>query len=175
MGGSPPLRRNVWPLSHGGTMKALIAGIVLLAVSMATSAQPPNAEAAVRQTVQAFYAAFNAHGFDHAADFTTDDWNHINPYGGRTRGRAQVLKELHQVHGSFLKGVSDNIEQLDVRFAGKEAAVATVTSRMSTFTSPDGIRHVNEQHIRTFVLAKRGTRWLIMQDQNTVVAAPPGQ
>jgi uncharacterized protein (TIGR02246 family) len=154
-------------------MKTLIAGLVLLLMPMATRAQAPADEALVRQTVEAFYAAFNAHGFDHAADFTRDDWNHINPYGGRTRGRAAVLKELHEVHGSFLHGVSDNIEKLDVRLAGKDAAVATVTSRMSTFTSPDGVHHVNEEHIRTFVLTRRGTRWLIMQDQNTLVAPPP--
>lgn len=154
-------------------MKSLIVATVILIMPLAGLAQGSSAEASVRQTVQAFYAAFNAHGFSHVSDFTTDDWNHINPYGGRTHGRAAVLKELHEVHGSFLHGVSDNIEKLDVRFASKDAAVATVTSRMSTFTSPDGIKHVNEQHIRTFVLAKRGARWLIMQDQNTVVAPPP--
>lgn len=156
-------------------MKSLIMAIVILAIPMAATAQTSSSETSVRQTVQAFYAAFNAHGFSHAADFTTDDWNHINPYGGRTHGRAAVLKELHEVHSTFLNGVSDNIEKLDIRFASKDAAVATVTSRMSTFTSPDGIKHVNEQHIRTFILAKHGARWLIMQDQNTVVAPPPTQ
>lgn len=154
-------------------MKSLIVAIVILAMPIAVPAQTPGSETSVRQTVQAFYAAFNSHGFSHATDFTTDDWNHINPYGGRTHGRAEVLKELHEVHSTFLNGVSDNIEKLDVRFASKDAAVATVTSRMSTFTSPDGIKHLNERHIRTFVLAKRGTRWLIMQDQNTVVMPPP--
>lgn len=153
-------------------MKSSFVAIVTLALPMVTSAQTPNPEAPVRKTVQAFYAAFNSHGFNHAADFTTDDWNHINPYGGRTRGRAEVLKELHQVHSTFLNGVSDNIENLDVRFADAGTAVATVTSRMSTFTSPDGVRHVNEHHVRTFVLVKRGTRWLIMQDQNTVITPP---
>lgn len=154
-------------------MKSLIAAIAMLVMPVAALAQAPSAEASVRQTVQAFYAAFNSHGFDHAADFTTNDWNHINPYGGRTRGRAEVLKELHEVHSTFLHGVSDNIEKLDVRFASPDAAVATVLSRMSTFTSPDAIQHVNEAHIRTFILARRGARWLIMQDQNTVVMPPP--
>jgi uncharacterized protein (TIGR02246 family) len=154
-------------------MKFLITTIAILAMPVAVLAQTPGREASVRHTVQAFYAAFNSHGFSHAADFTTADWNHINPYGGRTHGRAEVLRELHEVHSTFLNGVSDNIEKLDVRFASNDAAIATVTSRMSTFTSPDGTRHVNEQHIRTFVLAKRGPRWLIMQDQNTVVSPPP--
>lgn len=154
-------------------MRSLIAAMVIFTMSAVVGAQTTSPEGPVRETVQAFYAAFNSHGFEHAADFTTDDWNHINPYGGRTRGRAEVLKELHQVHSTFLHGVSDTIEALDVRFAGKDAAVATVTSRMSTFTSPDGVTHTNERHIRTFILARRDTRWLIMQDQNTTVAPPP--
>lgn len=154
-------------------MKSLIAAIVISTMSAVAGAQTVSPEGPVRETVQAFYAAFNSHGFNHAADFTTDDWNHINPYGGRTHGRAEVLKELHQVHSTFLHGVSDTIEAMDVRFANKDAAIATVTSRMSAFTSPDGVTHTNERHIRTFILAKRGARWLIMQDQNTLVAPPP--
>jgi hypothetical protein len=40
---------------------------------------------------------------------------------------------------------------------------------MSAFTMPDGVKHGAERHIRTFVLVKRGDRWLIMQDQNTTI------
>lgn len=149
--------------------------IALLILSMATSvpAQTPGAQSSVREAVQSFYSAFNTHGFDHAADFATEDWNHINPYGGRTNGRAAVLKELHEVHGTFLKHVSDTIEQMDIRFADDNVAVATVTSRMSTFSTPDGVTHENEVHIRTFVMVRRGGQWRVMQDQNTLVAPPP--
>ena len=126
-------------------------------------------ETPVRQAVQAFYAAFD-HGFvDGASAFATEDWNHINPFGGRTSGREAVLKEVAEVHTTFLKGVTDTIENMDVRFATPDTAVATVTSRVSTYTPPDGIRHANERWIRTFVVVRRGGRWLIMQDQNTVV------
>ena len=154
-------------------MKSLIVALAIFAGSPMAHAQANTPEAAALQTVRAFYAAFNSHGFGHASDFTTDDWNHINPYGGRTRGRVNVLKELHEVHGSFLKGVSDTIEQIDVRLAGKDAAVATVLSRMSTFDTPDGVHHANEEHIRTFILVHQAGRWLIKQDQNTLVAPPP--
>jgi hypothetical protein len=52
--------------------------------------------------------------------------------------------------------------------------VGTVTSVMSPFTSPDGVKHGIERHIRTFVVVNRGGRWLIMQDHNTtVVEASP--
>jgi uncharacterized protein (TIGR02246 family) len=159
--------------SRDEPMKSLILAIAILAMPTPAAARKASPETPVLQAVRAFYAAFNSHGFDRAADFTTDDWNHINPYGGRTHGRTEVLKELHQVHGTFLKGVSDNIEQMDVRFADKDVAVATVVSRMSTFSTPDGVKHENERHIRSFVLVRHAARWLIMQDQNTVVTPPP--
>ena len=154
-------------------MRLIIAALVALAIPSPISAQAPSPETPVRQAVQAFYAAFNSHQFDRAAEFTTDDWNHVNPLGGRTRGRAAVLKELKEVHSTFLKGVSDTIEQMDVRFATADVAVATVTSRVSTFTTPDGVKHENEQQIRTFVVVKRGVRWLILQDHNTIVTPQP--
>jgi hypothetical protein len=37
-----------------------------------------------------------------------------------------------------------------------------------TFTTPDGKKHENDRQIRTFVVVKRGAKWLIMQDQNTI-------
>jgi hypothetical protein len=50
----------------------------------------------------------------------------------------------------------------------RHVAIATVYSRTSTFTTPNGVVHENEPRVRTFVVVKREGRWLIMQDQNTV-------
>ena len=136
------------------------------------SAETSLQEKQVREVVQWFYAGFNSHGWTQVADYATEDWNHVNPRGGWTRGRDAVLKELKEVHSTFLKGVSDTIEEMVVRFASSDVAIATVTSRMSTFTMPDGVRHENEQHIRTFIVVRRNDHWLIMQDHNTAVAPP---
>jgi uncharacterized protein (TIGR02246 family) len=144
-------------------------------VTSAAGAPRPGPEAQVRQAVQAFYSAFNSDGFAGAADFTTDDWNHINPFGGRTNGRAAVLQEVLEVHRTFLKGVTDTVTQMDVRMASPDVAVATVTSRSSAFITPDGVRHDADLQIRTFTVVKRGGRWLIMQDQNTLVTGPPNR
>lgn len=163
-------------------MKSLVLALVGFALlvplaPLALRAQAPSPEAQVRRTVQAFYAAFNSHDFDHVADITTDDWNHINPLGGRTRGRAQVLAELKEVHSTFLKNVTDRIEDMDVLFASDDVAVATVGSQLTTFTTPDGVKHENERLTHTFVVVRRGDRWLIMQDHNTFVTplTGPGQ
>jgi uncharacterized protein (TIGR02246 family) len=156
------------------TYATAFVALTATAFASAVNAHQSGPEAQVRQTVQAFYAAFSApNGFERAADFTTDDWNHINPFGGRTNGRVAVLKEVLEVHRTFLKGVTDTVTQMDVRMASPDVAVATVASDMSTFTSPDGVRHEDNHQIRTFIVVKRGARWLIMQDHNTFVVAQP--
>jgi uncharacterized protein (TIGR02246 family) len=125
-------------------------------------------ETEARGAVQSFYKSFDA-GFPDEADFATAEWNHIGPTGDWIKGRDKVLKEVREVHSTFLKGVSDTVESMSIIFAERRTAVVTVLSRMSPFVTPDGVRHQNEQHIRTFVLVKRKERWQILQDQNTAV------
>jgi uncharacterized protein (TIGR02246 family) len=127
--------------------------------------QADDREAEVRSTIEAFYRAFND-GFTKPADYAAEDWNHINPFGGRTQGREAVLKEVREVHQSFLKGATETIESMDVRFAPSDVAVGTVVSVGKTSDGKSG------RAIRTFVVVKRGKRWQIMQDQNTLIQEP---
>lgn len=149
-------------------MKLLLTVLMSLCFALDVLAQPPGEEDQVRKTIQSFYAAFNSHDFQRVPEITTEDWIHINPLGGWTQGRKAVLKELEEVHSTFLKGVTDTVEEISVRFATPDVAVVTVPSRLSTFTTPDGVKHENERVIRTFVVVKRDKNWLIMQDQNTI-------
>ena len=148
-------------------MKLVLAAPLNLLIVIGLHAQPATQEAQVRKAVQSFYDAFNAHDFGRVPDFTTEDWTHINPLGGWTRGRDAVLKELREVHSSFLKGVTDTIEEMEVKFATANVAIVTVPSRTSPYASPDGVKREDQRQIRTFVLVERHGRWLIMQDQNT--------
>ena len=153
-------------------MKPVAIIFVGLFLVMSPAAQCEDAEAAVRTTIRAFYEAFDK-GFVGPADYATEDWNHINPNGGRARGREATLNVVRAVHQSFLKDTTDTIEDMDVRFASEDVAIGTVTSLMSPFTSPDGVKHRAERHIRTFIVVKRDRRWLIMQDHNTTVVESP--
>jgi uncharacterized protein (TIGR02246 family) len=143
-----------------------------LAIVFASSAamSPPN-DAGPKGAVENFYKAFND-GFVGPAEFATKDWNHINPFGGRRNGRDATLQEVRGVHQTFLKGVKETIRTIDFRFASNDVAVGTVVSTIGPFTSPDGVKHGQGNSIRTFVVVKRGERWLIMQDQNTPILAP---
>lgn len=129
-------------------------------------------EAAIRHVLQSFYTAFDE-GFVKPVDFATDDWYHINSFGGIDRGLEAALKTVREVHATFLKGVTDTPDEIDIRVASGDVAVATVTSMLSLYLRPDGVRQGPQKLVRTFVVVKRGGRWLIMQDQNTMVAGPP--
>ncbi len=104
-----------------------------------------NEEKQVRQAVQSFYDDFNSPNFGRQAEYAAEDWNHINPFGGLTRGRQTVLKELEEVHSTFLKGVSATIEDMSVRFANPDIAIVTVINQMDTYTTPDRFKHENER------------------------------
>lgn len=129
-------------------------------------------EREVRAAVQEFYSSFDD-GFTKPADYATEDWYHINPYGAVDKGRDATLKTVRGVHQTFLRGTTDQVKDIDVRFATGDVAVATATSEMSPFTSPDGVNHAVEGHIRTFVLVNQGGRWRMMQDHNTTIVPPP--
>ena len=151
----------------GAALRLVVLVLALLAWPAA--ARPDRTESDIRRTVQTFYDAFNSHNFRQLNRVTTPEWNHINPLGGRTIGRPAVLAELRYVHSTFLKGVTDQPITTDLELVTPSVALVTVRSKTSDFTTPDGVRHANEQQIRTFVVVKRNGRWLITRDQNTFV------
>ena len=150
-------------------MKQILSVAVMMIV-IGLHAEPITQEVQVRKAVQSFYDAFNSHGFDDA-EIHHGRLEPSQPVWRADAGARRCTQELKEVHGTFLKGVTDMMEEMDVRFATRVVAVVTVTSQMSTFITPDKVRHENERHIRTFVVLKQSGKWLIMQDQNTLIAS----
>jgi hypothetical protein len=111
---------------------------------------------------------------------TTDERGHFTVRGPSPGGYVVLaFEELWEDmrHPEFLKNNGGKGEKVDV----EEGTLKTVTTKiipsntgtpkahraLSTFITPDGVRHENERHIRTFIVVTRNDRWLIMQDQNT--------
>jgi hypothetical protein len=84
-------------------MKELFLSIVCLGFCASALGQNADSEVVVRQTIRAFYSAYHD-GFVGDNEFAAEDWNHINPAGGWTRGRENVLKEIRNVHFDVLEG-----------------------------------------------------------------------
>jgi uncharacterized protein (TIGR02246 family) len=140
-----------------------------LALPSSLAAQTARDTVEARQAVLSFFDVLNTHQLQRAAAYTTDDWLSIRPDGGRLRGRDAVLRALEIPHATFLKDVTLTIDEIDVRFATSMVAIVNVLAHASPFTTPDGVKHENEQRLRSFVVVNRNGRWLIQQDQSTTV------
>jgi uncharacterized protein (TIGR02246 family) len=149
----------------------LVLSILAMSLAALSVAHADEKAAEVRATIQTFYKNFKR--VHRPADYATEDWNHINPNGGRNQGREATLARVREVHRTFLKGAKESVESIDVRFAADDVAVGTVISVSSPFVAPDGTKHDVQRGIRTFVVVKRGGSWLIMQDHNTTIVPPP--
>src|SRR5437764_16247 len=110
-------------------MKMLVAAFSALMLT-AQHGLCADDEAKVRTAIQSFYKAFDE-GFTGRIDFAAADWNHINPNGGRTRGRDATLQEIRTVHQSFLKGTSERSEDRDGRFASPTVVIGSGTRAMT--------------------------------------------
>jgi uncharacterized protein (TIGR02246 family) len=130
-------------------------------------------EQLVREVVSAFVADYNNGDFKNAPTYTTDDWVHINPGGGITRGRDKVLKEVRAIHKTMLKGVSITIESMTAHFVTPDVALVDAVHKSDRYVTPeDGVKHENERQMKTYVIVKRNGKWLLALDQNTIISNP---
>lgn len=150
-------------------MKAFFIVTIMSFLSLVGKGQSSQDKVAVKKVVIAFQDDFNDGAFKNAETYSTSDWRHINPGGGIDKGRDSVLKTVRAVHQTFLKGVTIQIESMDIRFLTSDVAIADVIHTVDNYTTPDGVKHENERHIKTYVIVKKKGKWLLAQDHNTVI------
>jgi uncharacterized protein (TIGR02246 family) len=150
-------------------MKSITLIITLLLLTPTVFGQSEDDKKAVKNVILSFHNDFNDGDFKNAETYTTEDWEHINPLGGVEKGRANVLKQVRQVHQGFLKGVTMTLEDFSLRFITPDVAIVDAIDKTSNFTTPDGTKHENERHIKTYVLVKKNGKWLLAHDHNTVI------
>ena len=150
-------------------MKTFLLLATICSLSLLARRQNSRDKEAVKKVVIDFQDDFNEGSFKNAETYSTSDWRHINPGGGIDKGRDSVLMTVRAVHQTFLKGVTMQIESMDIRFLTADAAIADVIHKVDTYTTPDGVRHENERHIKTYVVVKKKGQWLLAQDHNTVI------
>jgi uncharacterized protein (TIGR02246 family) len=152
-------------------MKPFLLSLSLAFVSFVSLGQSSQDEELVKKVVIAFQEDFNDGSFKNALAYSTDDWEHINPGGGITKGRGEVLKQVRAVHQTFLKGVTMTIESITIKFITSDVAIADVIHKISTYELPAGVKHENERQLKTYVVVKQKGKWLLTHDQNTIIAS----
>jgi uncharacterized protein (TIGR02246 family) len=151
-------------------MKTNCILFLIIMISSTSFGQSTRNEQFVKKAVLAFQADFNEGSFKNAQLYATSDWEHINPGGGITKGREEVLMEVRAVHKTFLKGVSMTIENITIRFLTPSIAIANVVHKMSDYELPKGQKHQNELQMKTYIIVNQQNKWLISLDHNTIIA-----
>jgi uncharacterized protein (TIGR02246 family) len=147
------------------TLFVLLTGII----SLNCSGQSKNELEEIKKVVLLFQDDFNEGDFKNALSYTTADWEHINPLGGIDKGQDAVLKSVRSVHQTFLKGVTMKVESMNIRFITTDVAIADVIHSITVFSTPDGVKHENEKHIKTYIVVKQNGKWLLTHDHNTII------
>ena len=150
-------------------MKPITLIVAVLFIASSVFAQSEQDQKEIKNVIISFHNDFNDGSFKNAGTYTTEDWEHINPLGGIDKGRANVLKTVREVHQSFLKGVTMTLEDFSLRFITPDVAIVDAIDKTSDFTTPDGKKHQNERHIKTYVLVKKNGKWLMTHDHNTAI------
>jgi uncharacterized protein (TIGR02246 family) len=150
-------------------MKRYFLFMVAGFLSLVSQGQSFQDNESVKKVVMNFQEDFNDGRFRNAMTYSAPEWRHINPGGGIDKGRDSVLKTVRSVHQSFLKGVTMSIESMEIRFITSDVAIADVVHKVSTYITPDGVKHENERHIKTYVIVQKKGTWLLVQDNNTII------
>jgi uncharacterized protein (TIGR02246 family) len=154
-------------------MKIFLLLCIATFLSFVSIGQSSKDEQLVREVVKSFVNDYNNGDFKNAPFYTTNDWVHINPGGGITRGRDEVLKEVRAVHQTLLKGVRITIDTMTIRFVTTDVAIVNAIHKSDTYITPeDGIKHENERQIKTYIIVRLKGKWLLTLDQNTIIYNP---
>lgn len=152
-------------------MKFCLLIISIIILSKTSFGQSSKDEQLVKNVVLAYQDDYNDGGFKNVETYTTKDWEHINPIGGVTKGRDEVMKELRPLCQTILKGVTLAVESMTVKFLSPTVAMANVVHKCSDYEFPQGVKHHNERHMKTYIIVKKQGKWLLTLDQNTIIVA----
>lgn len=154
-------------------MKKFLFQCLVIFSSFASMGQSLRDEQLVRNVVKSFVNDYNNGDFKNASFYTTTDWVHINPGGGITRGRNEVLKEVRAIHQTMLKGVRITIDTMTIRFVTPDVAIVNAIHTSDTYITPeDGIKHENERQMKTYIVVRQKGKWLLTLDHNTIIYNP---
>lgn len=60
-------------------------------------------------------------------------------------------------------------DSMNVRFVTPEVAIMTAYHTMVNYITPDSLRHINEQQIKSYIGLKQVGKWFLTLDHNTII------
>ena len=160
-------------------MRSLLIIMFLLALAVQPVRTQTEENAADRKTIEAISARFqdtwNRHDMDGLASLVAEDVDFVTVVGvrGWQKGRKEFKEGHAAVHKTFFKDSVLTVKETHVKFIRPDIAIARVLWETKGDVVPDRKPGEPREGIFTWVVEKRGGKWLIIASQNTENKAPP--
>lgn len=160
---------------------SLLSLVLVASLIIARVLAAPNTEEDVRKTVDGFSQSWNHHDMEAFGKLFATDADFVNVAGDWWRGRQAIQAQHAYSHGTIpadtkgfealrmyygiFKDSTVRFTQIDVRFLGRDVAVAHTSWEMLADTRTPNSRY----GLFTFVLTRQDSKWLIAAAQNTEI------
>jgi len=144
----------------------------LVAAAPGSGQEPP--DAAIRDAVQKYVAAFNSGDVEAAAATYLPDGSHTDILGVTHHGRAEIARSLAQLLAGPMKGGRLALESLQIRSLTPTVAVEEEAFRVEGLTAPDGQPMPTVDGLCLAVHHRDAGQWLAAAVQCMVLPRPPG-
>ncbi len=152
------------------TVKSMAITTLLLCCALASAAQSPTDDLAIRDLVVAWEKNWNAHDMDAMGMLITEDADFVNVAGLHWKGRAQIVKEHAERHRTNLKLSHWDTRDVAIQALSSEIALVHIEWGMTGDTDFDGTPREPRNGIFSWIVVKKDSRWLIRAVQNTNVS-----
>ena len=158
----------------------------ILVIALALAALPARTQTkdnpADRKAIEAIAASFqhswNRHDMDGLASLMAEDVDFVTVVGARgwEKGRKEFKEGHAEVHKTMFKDSVLTIIETHIKFIRPDIAIAHVVWETKGDVVPDRKPGEPREGIFTWVVEKRGGKWLIIASQNTENKTPmPGK
>jgi uncharacterized protein (TIGR02246 family) len=157
--------------------RAQILVIVLALAGLPARAQTTD-NAADRKAIEAIAASFqnswNRHDMDVLASLMAEDVDFVTVVGARgwEKGRKEFKEGHAEVHKTMFKASALTIKETHVKFIRPDIAIAHILWETRGDVVPDRKPGEPREGIFTWVVERRGGKWLIIASQNTENKTP---
>lgn len=157
-------------------MKTAAALLLILAsitfIFSCKNKKPPTDDEAVKAVVDSFYYDLMTNDFKDISGYTTNDINYISQAGTWFKDRKQLQDSIEQIYKNVSKNAPVSIDTMTIRYVTKEVAIVNLVEKTAFYpiviakanNGPDGIKTA-----RTMVLIKQNGKWLLTQNQSTMI------